>query len=239
MTAADCPDPAGCPVPSPSTVNKSKLKSTVLAAGSVMVTAAKVAHWPFVFNPSDAGDARFSPLVSDGTVVPTVYLASVETVALLETVFHDTPVAGGGVISLANNLAPFHLVRVIVPHDIRLIDLRDPRLAADLGLERSRLVACSSQHYRCTREWAGALHGRSVGGQPTFGIAWDSRVVEVASHTSPVLADVASQVCVLFGDGLTTEVASWSATPVIDDLTTGPGRHHAEQVATLLNAVII
>ena len=91
-----------------------------------------------------------------------------------------------------------------------LVDLRDAELAK-LGLKRSQLVTSPAAHYRCTTDWAGALHSRRVGAAVTVGLLWRSRVAELARHDSPLLGDLlpgaSEEVFVLFGDLLTTTEA--------------------------------
>jgi hypothetical protein len=59
------------------------------------------------FNPSPAGNARFSPLVNAaGAVIPTLYAGTTLDCALMETVFHDVPfVAGPKIWSKATHVA--------------------------------------------------------------------------------------------------------------------------------------
>src|SRR6266567_4321569 len=48
------------------------------------------------FNPSAAGDARFSPLPdAAGAIVPTLYAGTTLDCALMETVFHNVPAISG------------------------------------------------------------------------------------------------------------------------------------------------
>jgi hypothetical protein len=171
-----------------------------------------------------------------------MYAARSQTVALLETAFHDVHEAGLRLISERTQLETRGLVAITVPHELRLADMTDAGLER-VGLTRGQLVATTPAHYPCTREWAAALHGRTFGGQPALGLLWRSRVAELAQADSLLFADLlelAADVCVLFGDRVVTEAAEWQpGDPRYDDLSTGDGRLLAEQVAEQLGAVIV
>ena len=170
-------------------------------------------------------------------MIPTLYLSVTDTVALLETTLHEVVPTGGMVVDPTLDLAPWILAKVRAPFAIRLVDLRDDALAR-LGLRRSQLASSSPAHYPCTREWAAALRNQVIGGQDTFGLIWNSRIAELGSAASAVLADVDSEVCVLFGDALPTDAETWGAEVLYDDLTAGPGLTHVEEIVTLLGGTI-
>lgn len=212
-------------------------------AERVLHTAYRRAFWPALLNPALTGNARFSPLVrDDGVVVPTLYVAATQTVALLETAFHDVHGSGARLISLPLSLAPRGLVALSSPSSLRLIDLTDSALTR-LGLQRAQLVATSPAHYACTQEWAQALHGRRIGGVAPAGLLWQSRVAELAQNDSLLFADllrIADEVMVLFGDRGETDPAAWRpGDPHFDDLTSGSGLQLIEAIAEQLGAVIV
>jgi hypothetical protein len=237
VTAPDCPHPASCPVPDPTSVRRSRLRSIVLPAGSTWVMVARRDRWPSLFNPSGAGASRFAPVIPDDTPVPTAYFAATKTVALLETVLHSLGASPAPAIQRHVHLAPWLTIVVTMPSDVRLVDLGDDALDR-LGLGRHQLVATTTDHYRCTREWATALHGQVIGGQPTHGLLWHSRLVEVGGATSSVLGEVRSEVCMLFGDALPTDAGAWAAEIHDDDLTAGTGLAHVDEIVTLLGGTI-
>ena len=115
----------------------------------------------------------------EGSFVPTMYAARVQTVALLETAFHDVHQLGVRLISERTQLATRGLVAISVPTRTSLVDLSDAALAR-VGVDRSQLVATSPQHYACTQAWAIALHERRFGGHLAAGLLWRSRVAELA-----------------------------------------------------------
>jgi hypothetical protein len=238
VTAPDCPSPATCPVPDPTSVRRTTLRSAVLPAGSTWVMVVRRDRWPSLFNPSGVGDSRFAPLITEDTLVPSAYFAATRTVALLETVFHALGSSPRLVIRRQTHLAPWLLVGAALPDDLRLVDLRDPALDR-LGLGRHQLVATRATHYPCTRQWAAALHGQVIGGRPTHGLLWHSRLAEVGGTASAVLGEVRSEVCVLFGDALPTEADAWTAEISDDDLTAGTGFAHVDEIAALLGATIV
>jgi len=242
VTSADCLDPANCPVPNPAEVDLRRLRTVRLTEGATFHTCYPRARWPALFNDSGLGNARFSPLHTDGGLVPTMYAAATQTVALPETTFHDVHEAGTRIISEPLHLAPRGLSAITPPVALPLIDLTDDGLER-LGLSRAQLVATTPAHYACTREWAVALHARRIGQVTPVGLLWQSRVAELARADSLLLGDLliaASGVFVLFGDRLPIDPAYWNpGDPHYDDLTTGDGRLLAEQIAEQLGAVIV
>jgi len=199
-------------------------------------------HWPALFNPSGIGNARFSPLVVDGIVIPTMYAAAAQTVALLETSFLDVHETGTRIISEPLHLARRGIVALTTPVPLPLIDLGDQALGR-VGLTRADLVATTAQHYACTRRWAVSLYRRRIGPAVPVGLLWRSRVAELAGGDSLLLGDLlalAGDVCVLFGDRGSTNPADWQpGDPHYDDLSRGDGRLLAEQIAEQLRAVIV
>lgn len=242
MTAPGCLDPGSCPVPNPGDVDLRKLKLVRTVEGASFHAAYRRAHWPALFNASCTGNARFSPLTAAGVTIPTLYGAATQTVALLESCFHEVHQAGAKIISEALNLAPRGLVALTAPASLPLIDLTNDGLAR-VDMSRTQLVATTPEHYACTREWAVVLHGRRIGGVTPVGLLWESRIAELAQADSLLLADllaVASDVFILFGDRLTSNPGAWHpGEPHYDDLTTGDGRLLAEQISEQLGAVIV
>lgn len=104
-------------------------------------------------------------------------------------------------------------------------------------------MATTPQHYARTRQWAVALHGRRIGGITLVGLVWHSRIAELATADSLLLADLlpfGSEACVLFGDRVPTAPPAWQpGDPHYEDLSTGEGRLLAEQIADQLGAVIV
>ena len=129
-----------------------------LPEGHLFHTAYRRAHWPALFNHSRVGNARFSPLSVAGTQVPILYGAATQTVALLESCFHDVHLLATRTISEPLDLATRGLIALAAPVSLPLIDLRNDALAR-LGLTRGQLVATTPEHYPCTREIAILVNG--------------------------------------------------------------------------------
>ncbi|MDZ4828381.1 MAG: RES family NAD+ phosphorylase [Actinomycetota bacterium] len=219
-----------------------RLRLARLPEAATFHTSYVRSRWPALFNASGFGNARFSPLQTEGAPVPMMYGATTQTVALLETSFHDVHEMGTRIVSESLNLAPRGLVALTTPASLPLIDLTDEGLAR-VGLSRAQLVATTAAHYACTREWAVVLHARRIGPVVPVGLLWRSRVAELAQSDSLLLGDlltIAGHVFVLFGDRLSTDPGAWQpGDPHFDDLLTGNGRLLAEQIAEQLGAVMV
>ncbi len=163
----------GCPVPS--TPFPTGLRTVVWPAGTVVRRGYRTIHSDPTELVPGVGDTRFAPL--DG--IEHAYVASTTFAALLESAFHDAAPPAPHVPPAL--LARWAEAQMTLTRDVRLIDLRDDHLER-LGLARSALVATPAAHYPCTRRWAGTLHGRRIGGQPTHGLVWHSRQAEL--HTA-------------------------------------------------------
>jgi hypothetical protein len=244
VTAADCPDPAACPVPDPLAAELRRLRTVPIPAETGFFTAFRRRYWPAIFNDSGNGDTRFAPLRDgDGAVVPTLYAARTATVALLETAFHEVNPDGARLISESVDLAPRGLARLTIPTRLAFIDLRDEALA-QLGLTRGQLVATLPTHYCCTRKWAEVLHQRaSIGRARPVGLLWNSRQAELAQADSLFLDDLlegrASETLVLFGDRVSAAPAQYRPSEVYDDLSGPRARIMIEEVARQLSATVV
>jgi hypothetical protein len=123
------------------------------------------------------------------------------------------------------------------------MDLRDVALA-QLGLTREQLVATLPLHYRCTREWAHALHARGhVGGGLPIGLLWNSRIAEIAQADSilfdDILEGVPSEVFVLFGDRIVTDSAAFAPSDRQENLAANDARSLVESISSQLRATIV
>jgi len=235
VTAPGCLSPASCPVPDPSTVDLRRLRLTYLELNRRLFRVHSTGR-PELFNTSGVGSQRFSPLALRGHC----YLGDTQTVALLETVFHEVHATRPRVVYAATALAGRTISAVTVTRRLPLIDLRDDNLAR-IGLERSQLVATTPAHYPCTRQWAERFVTRRIGGQEPVGWLWNSRVAELAGAGNPLLADLMarqpSEVCVVFApptpaNGLRVTQSS------IGDLRRGQARLLVDQIAEHLDAEI-
>lgn len=235
MTAPDCPLKASCPVPDVEGIDLRRLRLAHLTPGEAWFHVHDQAYPPPAFNTCGRGDTRFAPLAEVGHQ----YLARRQTVALLETVFHDVHELADRIIYTATELDGRQLSQVTVAERLPLIDLRDSQLER-LGIERG-LATSSRAHYPCTRQWAARLIGRRVGGVQPAGWVWNSRVAGLARSDAPLLDDLleppASEIVVLY-DPYTPPGALTATVPLFDELTSGHGWLLLAEVAELLSAEI-
>lgn len=231
MTAPDCPDPAGCPVPdAPARIPAARVRLHTWPAHSRFHRAYDTRWGRNAFN-RGRGDTRFAPLVDDGRAVPSMHGAESEAAALLETVFHDLS-AGTGRAIYERTLVTTGLVTLETPVALPLVDLRGERLSA-LGLRRDQLLTTAAEHYPCTRAWAARLRQVRVRGVAPAGLIWHSRQAELAD-----VGEVA--VVVLYGDRAPSAAGAY---PVlgrgVSSLVEGPGRVLVEEIADRLDALVV
>ncbi len=136
------------------------------------------------FNPSNNGDARFSPIKKLGTnkIIPTMYAGFNTNIALSETIFRDLDV------TLKN-------IKVYI-EDFKESDHTELETAKDLNLAMldltslvkmrvsKHLIHCSPELYNITRTWAEHIHAQH---SDIVGLIWPSR-----QHTGEAI--------ILFGD---------------------------------------
>jgi hypothetical protein len=233
MTAADCPDPAGCPVPSPSAGKRvSDFRTTVLPADAEVCRSFQFKWGYDSFDPG-LGDTRFAPLISAADeVIPTLYGGVDDVVALLETVYHDVHHDVPDRIIYEAIVRRWGLAFVRLPRDLVVVDLRDEALD-ELGMSRSQLITTTAEHYCCTREWARWLHGHRIGRTKAAGILWHSRQAELHAPT------IRREVFVLWGDRAPSGPGKYPLTgPGVRNLTEGAGRVLLDQLAEDLDARI-
>ena len=231
MTADDCPSPASCPVPIPSTaLDPGRLRLEVIQTGRVICRSYQLVHGYDTFNPG-VGDTRFAPLSADErTPIPTMYAGEDDAVALLESVFHDIHHQVPDRVVYYSIARRWGLAYVRVPRPLSLIDLRNDALT-DLGLERGQIVTTQAEHYPCTRQWARWLYGQSPGGVAPDGILWHSRQAEL--HVGAA----AREVLVLFGDRAPSQPGAYPLVgPGVRNLTEGLGRGLLERLAEDMGA---
>lgn len=180
---------ADCPVRSPDTRLLRRLRTTAVPAGTGWHRGVTTSHPDATALVPGRGDTRFAPL--EGT--SHAYVASNAFAALLESAFHDATPPEPRIY--LPQLARWIEATVATTVELRLIDLRDAELAR-LGIAREDLVATDPTHYGCTRLWAGALRGQTVGGHQTHGLLWQSRQTELhaaALGPRPALAELIAE----------------------------------------------
>jgi hypothetical protein len=114
---------------------------------------------PHRFNRSGQGNARFSPLVSGGKIVPTLYAAQSLAGALMETVLHAVPYPSAGYHhDLARDLnSDLHASRITLTKPLHLVDLTKLGLQR-MGIRPSEMFESDAVDYPRTRAWAQWLH---------------------------------------------------------------------------------
>jgi hypothetical protein len=93
-------------------------------SGRTMHRVHDAAYAASLFNPSPAGNARFSPIRDEtGAVIPTLYAATTPRGALMETIFHDVPYKRGFKRVSASRMAGKRHSTLTFQVDFRLVDL--------------------------------------------------------------------------------------------------------------------
>ena len=150
------------------------------AVSTVTVTSSKwwrvhfSKHGPLVFNATNLGNSRFSPITdSGGSIIPMLYCGSSIKVALMESVLHDVPIPSDRFIYFSpapvdeeRNLVGITNVVPLVLADFSTVGLRR------LGLTRSKVVDSEKSEYPATRLLAQWLYQNRPDIQ---GIQWTSR----------------------------------------------------------------
>jgi len=124
------------------------------------------------FNPSPKGNARFSPILDpSGKVIPTLYAATAERGALMESVFRDVPYRAGFKHVDAKRLEGKVCSTVLFQADFQLLDLSKVALR-ELGIPPRQLIDTTKAHYPATRGWAEQVYAAHPHVQ---GFLWSSR----------------------------------------------------------------
>jgi hypothetical protein len=134
-------------------------------------------YHPLSFNPNGKGNARFSPFTdAAGTVVASLYAGSSIKAALMETVFHETPVPSSGSILLESNVIERKWVRTDFANTepLTLIDLTSIGLQR-IGLSRPEVIDTTSARYPFTQDLARKLYTHFP---QAHGIRWVSRLYD-------------------------------------------------------------
>lgn len=216
-----CPNPPSCPVADsdePADLHTYRIEAHT--------SWYNVTRHDQTFNPG-VGDSRFAPLVDQhGKPVPYVYLAQNPVGALLESVMHD--IWGTSSTVQRSDLRGLRLRRLTTTADIDVLDLRNHRLE-ESKLTRRQLVACPSEHYACTRRWANQRLLSTLAEEPSTGIVWHSRQIEIAAtHASApmrillTLVEQASLTAVVYDTAGTGE-DSFVEETAFEDLGSGEG----------------
>lgn len=172
-----------------------------------------------------------------------MYLARTLFAALLESALHEAAPPEPRIYQA--QLERWTASGLGLADPLRLIDLRDPELDR-LGLTRGQLVSTTPSHYRCTRTWAEALHGRAIGGHITHGLIWHSRQRELhalALDRQPALQDLVAEapaeVIVVWSPPAPRGGLSAAPTDSLGRLADGRGYDYVVDLANLLGIPVL
>jgi hypothetical protein len=150
----------------------SKIKPTAWGSGKTMYRVHDAIYAADHFNPSPKGNARFSPILdSSGKVIPTLYAATTDRGALMESVFRDVPYRTGFKHVDAKRLEGKVCSTLLFQTDFQLLDLSKIALRG-LGIPPRQLIDTTKAHYPTTRGWAEQVYAAHPHIQ---GFLWSSR----------------------------------------------------------------
>ena len=141
-------------------------------AGEIMYRVHDAAYAVDSFNPSQLGNARFSPIRDSAeNVIPTLYAATTPQGAMMETIFHDVPYKPGFKRVSVSRLEGKLSTTLVFLSDFQLIDLGKVGLRR-LGVHPHDLIDTTKAHYPETRKWTESLYAAYPQAQ---GLIWPSR----------------------------------------------------------------
>lgn len=147
------------------------VKTGIIRKGTQIYRVHNNKYGPTVFNPG-FGNARFSPIADiNGKQIPTLYAAADAEGALMETVFHDIPIAPGLRSFDISKMAHSSLSILRVESDIDVAELSGLS-AHHLGISESLLIHSEACCYPKTRSWAEAIYASS---DTIQGLTWRSK----------------------------------------------------------------
>lgn len=153
-------------IPDPSTMRVGREAYVTLDAGTELHRIHPAAYSAEQFNPTAAGDARFSPLRdTEGSIIPTIYAAETFACATCEIILRcpDTlpvdPKTGLPTFQIvypADFRAYSHSI-VRTASALRLVDLTNAG-QRKIGVNHNALLAGPRSTYPATRAWAERIH---------------------------------------------------------------------------------
>lgn len=185
--------------PRPDNLRADQVQTIKLPSGNALDRVHPAIYPGDQFNPSPSGDARFSPLIEGGMVVPTLYAGESLDCALMETLFHDVPYTDGPKRVRVKKINPLAHSSLRTLQEIEFADLSNIALRK-LGLQRKDLIDTTAARYARSREWALAIRRERPDVQ---GLAWISRQHDKQASY------------VLFGDRLAPGTLALNATSAL------------------------
>lgn len=163
-------------IPDPSTMRVGKEAYVTLDAGTELHRLHPAVYKAEQFNPTAAGDARFSPIRdAEGAIIPTIYAAQTFACAACEIVLRcpDTPpvdpktgLPSFQIVFPADFRAYSHsIVRTTAP--LRLVDLTTAG-QRKIGVNHNVLLAGPRSTYPTTRAWAERIHAACPAAQGLY-----------------------------------------------------------------------
>ncbi|GLS20186.1 hypothetical protein GCM10007874_32030 [Labrys miyagiensis] len=153
-------------IPDPSTMRVGREAHVVVTKGTELHRIHPAAYKAEQFNPTAAGDARFSPFRNAaGVIIPTIYAAQTFPCATCEIILRcpDTP--------LIDPKTGLPTLQIVYPADFRGYSHSIVKSTADLnlvdltnagqrkvGVSRNALLAGPRSTYPATRAWAERVH---------------------------------------------------------------------------------
>lgn len=163
-----------------------KINSFTIVTGTRLFRVHPSNYEGNVFNPSNLGNARFSPIRKLGTdkIIPTMYAGFDSNVALSETIFRDLDITKKEIKIYIDDFKDSSHTELETCKDLNLATLD---LSSLVKMRVSRqLTQCSPEFYEITRKWAEHIHNQHPS---IMGLVWPSR-----QHTGNAI--------ILFGDRL-------------------------------------
>ncbi len=153
-------------IPDPSTMRAGKEAYVALAKGTELHRIHPAAYNAEQFNPTSAGDARFSPIRdANRDIIPTIYAAQTFQCAACETILRcpDTPPTDPKTglptfqIVYPADFAAYSHSTIQVTVALQLVDLTNAG-QRKVGVNQNALLAGPKSTYPATRAWAERIH---------------------------------------------------------------------------------
>ena len=150
-------------IPDPETIIAGKEGYHLLEAGALLDRLHHSDYRSAQFNPSDRGNARFSPIRNSvGEIIPTIYVAQSFECAVCEIILRcpDTPsLPSAGIVEIVqpNDYANYRHSRVELTAELKLLDLTTGGQRR-IGVNDNVLLAGPRSTYPSTRAWAEKIH---------------------------------------------------------------------------------
>jgi len=149
-----------------------KINSFTIVTGTKLFRVHPSNYKGNVFNPSNLGNARFSPIKKLGTdkIIPTIYAGFDSNVALSETIFRDLDITKKEIKIYIDDYKDSNHTELETCKDLNLATL-DLTSLVKMRVSR-QLIQYSPEFYEITRTWAEHMHNQHPN---LMGLVWPSR----------------------------------------------------------------